>query len=553
MSQRFLTVVCLSLCLAGWSAAQHKHEMDQKVDMSRAPLLKGVGDINHPVSTKNKQAQQFFNQGIALIYAFNHLEAERAFVQAQQLDPKLAMAWWGQALALAPNINDPMTPDRAEKAYAAIQIAIKKLNKKTPAVERDYIRTLAKRYSPDKDADRSALDVTYAKAMGELAKKYPDDPDAQTFYASALMETMPWDYYQPNGDPKPEIVIVQKTLEATMQRWPNHTGANHLYIHAVEASSTPDRGTTSADKLGGLAPAAGHLVHMPSHIYLRTGRWEDAAAVNRKATLADEDYITQCRAQGIYPVAYYPHNLHMGSFAAGMEGGSTEAITLANKMNAKVPAEISDQMPFWGNIVTSMPVLAMVRFGKWDDLLRYAEPPSKLMVSDAIWHYGRGMALIRTGKAIDAEADLAAIRKIAADPTVKEMKMGNNDGVKLIAIAENALAGELAASRKDYGKAVEFLTAAVASQDSLHYNEPEDWYFPMRHALGVMLLDAGRPADAEQVYRKDLEQHRQNGWALFGLAKALRAQGKNDEAEKAEAQFAVAWMHADVKIAASSF
>lgn len=544
----FLAVLCLTTS----TAAQHKHELDRQVDMKRAPLLKGVGEINHPVSTKNAEAQAFFNQGIALIYAFNHLEAERSFVQAQNLDPNLAMAWWGEALTLAPNINDPITPDRAEKAYAAIQTALQKL-RKAPQVERDYIATLAKRYSPDKNADRAKLDLEYAKAMGELAKKYPDDPDAQVLYASALMETMPWDYYQTNGDPKPETVIVQKTLEIAIKRWPKHTGALHLYIHAVEASSTPDRGQPMADALGTLAPSAGHLVHMPSHIYLRVGRWEDAAEVNRKAALADEDYITQCRAQGIYPVAYYPHNLHMGSFAAAMQGGSTEAIALANKMAEKIPAEIGDEMPFWGNIFTSIPVLAMVRFGRWDDLLKYPQPSNKLIASEAIWHYGRGMALIRKDRVDEAEKELAAIKELAAKPELKDQKVGNNDGAKVVAIAENALTGELAASRKQWDAAVSALEKSVAEQDALHYNEPEDWYFPMRHALGALLLDAGRPADAEKVYRKDLEIHRHNGWALYGLAKALRAQGKNDDAELAEAQFAMAWMHADVKIAASAY
>jgi tetratricopeptide (TPR) repeat protein len=552
--RRFLLLIVAACLLAEPLVAQHKHEPDQSVDMSRAPLLQGVGVINHPVSTKNKQAQQFFNQGIALIYAFNHLEAERAFIQAQKLDPKLAMAWWGQALALAPNINDPITPDRAGRAYAAIQIAIQK-SKGKPQVERDYINTLAKRYSPDKDADRAKLDLTYAKAMGDLAKKYPDDPEAQVLYASALMETMPWDYYQPNGDPKPEIVIVQTTLESSMKRWPNHTGALHLYIHAVEASSTPARGEPVADALAPLAPSAGHLVHMPSHIYLRVGRWEDAAEANRKASLADEDYISQCNAQGIYPIAYYPHNLHMGSFSASMQGGSTEAIGLAYKMSAKIPAEVGDEMPFWGNIFTSLPVLADIRFGRWDDILKYPQPSAKLLASNAIWHYGRGLALLRTGKVDQADAELAAIKKIADDPALKknDMKMGNNPAEKMVAISQNALVGELAASRKQWDAAVAALQKAVEVQDSLHYNEPEDWYLPMRHALGAVLLEAGKPSEAEQVYRTDLEKHPKNGWALYGLAKSLRAQGKNDDAELAEAQFAMAWMHADVKLTSSAF
>jgi tetratricopeptide (TPR) repeat protein len=550
--RKFAAVFLLSLTLAVVAAAQHQHQLDKSVDMSRAPVLKGVGDINHPVSTKNKQAQQYFNQGIALIYAFNHLEAERAFVQAQKLDPKLAMACWGQALALAPNINDPITPDRAGRAYAAIQVAIKK-SKKAPRVEKDYIQTLAKRYSPDKDQDRVKLDKVYATAMGELAKKYPNDPDAQVLYASALMETMPWDYYQPNGEPKPDILIVQKTLESAMKRWPNHTGANHLYIHAVEASSTPDRGEPSADVLAGLAPTAGHLVHMPSHIYLRVGRWEDAAEANRKASLADENYIAQCRAQGLYPISYYPHNLHMGSFAASMQGGSAEAIALANKMKAKIPVEIGDEMPFWGNIFTSLPVLANIRFGKWEEILKYPQPSSKLLGSNAIWHYGRGLALIRTGKADDAEPELEAIKKIEGDPALKDQKQGNNEAGKIVAIAEEALAGELAASRKQWDAAVTALEKAVEVQDSLHYNEPEDWYIPMRHSLGAVLLEAERPAEAEKVYRKDLEIHRQNGWALRGLAQSLRAQNRDQEGQRAEAEFEAAWKQADVKIEGSWF
>jgi tetratricopeptide (TPR) repeat protein len=413
--------------------------------------------------------------------------------------------------------------------------------------------TLSKRYSSDKNADRAKLDLIYAKAMGELAKKYPNDPDAQTLYASALMETMPWDYYQPNGDPKPEIIIVQTTLESTMKRWPNHTGARHLYIHAVEASPQPDRGEPSADVLGGLAPSAGHLVHMPSHIYLRVGRWEDAAEANRKAALADEDYISQCRAQGLYPISYYPHNLHMGSFAAAMQGGSTEAIGLANKMAAKIPVAVADEMPGWGNIFTSLPVLAMVRFGRWDDLLKYPQPPAKLLASNAIWHYGRGLALIRTGHGDEAGKELEAIKKTGTDPALKDQKVGNNDARKLVTIAENGLAGELAASRQRYDTAIAFLEKAVAAQDSLHYNEPEDWYLPMRHVLGAVLLEASRPADAEQVYRKDLEQHRQNGWALYGLSQALRAQGKNEDAEHAKSQYVLAWMHADVKLTGSRY
>jgi tetratricopeptide (TPR) repeat protein len=389
--------------------------------------------------------------------------------------------------------------------------------------------------------------------MGELAKRQPNDPDAQTLYASALMETMPWDYYQPNGEPKQEILIVQKKLEDTMKRWPNHTGAHHLYIHAVEASSTPNRGEPSADVLGGLAPTAGHLVHMPSHIYLRVGRWEDAAEANRKASKSDEDYIAQCRAQGLYPVVYYPHNLHMGSFAASMQGGQQEAVGLAYKMRAKIPSEVGDEVPHWGNVFTALPVMADIRFGKWEDILKYEQPSRKLIGSNAIWHFGRGIALIRTGKAEDAEKELEAIKELSTDAGVKDQKMGNNEVAKILDIAQNGLAGELAASRKQYDAAVSALEKAVAVQDTLHYNEPEDWYVPMRHSLGAVLLEAGRPWDAEQVYREDLKHHPRNGWALKGLVQALRAQNKDQEGERAESEFEQAWKHADVKIAKSWF
>jgi len=544
-------VFLLFLALSTPAFCQHDHRLND-VDMSRAPLLKGLGDIHHKVSTENELAQKYFDQGLALDYAFNHAEAERAFIHAQKLDPKLAMAWWGQALVLGSNINDPVTPEREDKAYAAIQKA-KELSASVSASDKDYIDALAVRYSNEKERDRAKLDRAYSDALAALAKKYPDDPDAITLHGASLMEMMPWDYYLTNGDPKPEIVTAQQEFETVIKRWPRHTGAPHYYIHAVEASSTPERGLPSAEILGSLAPAAGHLVHMPSHIYVRTGHYYDAMRVNESAVAADEDYISQCRAQGIYPVRYYPHNMHMLSFAAAMEGRSQEAIANASKIVTKVPADMAVEHPALGNMFVPLRTMAMLRFGHWDEVLALPEPNAKLLIADAIWRYGRGVAFVRTGKLEDAGKELAAIDTIAANPDLEHQYLRRADGETLVSIAQNALAGELAENSKQYDAAIATLEKAVAAQDSLHYSEPEDWYFPVRHVLGAVLLEANRPAQAEKVYLKDLEQHRENGWALYGLAKALRAQGKNDDAERAKARFGAAWMHADVKITASRF
>ncbi len=543
---------CLLLFAVSLSAfAQHDHRMNS-VDMSRAPVLKGLGDIHHKVSTQNELAQKFFDQGLALDYAFNHVEAERAFLQAQKLDPQMAMAWWGQALVLGPNLNDPITPEREQKAYAAIQKA-KELGANATREEKALIDALAERYSIEKDHDRAELDLKYAVAMAEVAKQYPDDPDARTLYGAAWMETMPWDYYEQDGKLKPQIKLAEDQFEAVIKRWPNHTGARHFYIHAVEASSNPERAEPSADVLLNLAPSAGHLVHMPSHIYVRVGKYDEAVDSNRKAIVADEDYITQCQAQGIYPAAYYPHNMHMLTFAASMEGNSKEAIATAKKMVDKVPVQFAESVPQLGNVFEPLPMVTLLRFGRWDEVLATPKPGEKLLVAQATWHYAHGVALIRTGKVTEAQQDLEAIKKIAADPELPKQHARRTEATSMVAVAQNELAGEIAASARRYDEAIAFLEKAVAAQDAIPYSEPENWYSPSRDVLGAVLLDANRPADAEKVYRKDLEQHRGNGWSLYGLAKSLRAQGKDDEAEKVEAQFALAWAHADVKLTASRF
>lgn len=551
MKVRVSLLVSMSLLLISVPAiGQHHHGNDRTGMNQPAPALKRVGEINHPVSTKNQKAQQYFNQGIAMLYAFNHLESERSFAYAAQLDPKLAIAHWGVALALGSNINDPITKDREAQATAAIKKAIA-LRKGASMAERDYIDALAKRYIGK--GDRAAKDKAYAKAMGALAKKYPKDPDAMTLYADSLMNLMPWDYYEKNGKPKPEARQAIAALETVMKRWPDHTGANHLYIHSVEASDTPERSEPSADKLGKLAPAAGHLVHMPAHTYMRVGRYADASRVNEDAILADEDYITQCRAQGIYPVAYYPHNIHFLTFASMMEGRSKASVENAKKLQSKLPKDLKE-LPPWANNFTAVPYFAMARFGQWEAILKepMIDQPG-LDGARGVQHYARGMAFLRMGKLPEAQQERAALEQLANNPKVAEIPFGQNNAGKVLEVAVHVLEGEMAAAQKDYGRAIPELQIAVRLQDAMRYDEPENWYYPVRQSLGAVLLEAGRAKEAEEVYRADLKVNRHNGWSLFGLTASLKRQGRHEEAGEAAQRFAKAWARADVELKSSRF
>lgn len=539
----------LFISLAAW--AQHADHARPDAEVGdQAPLLNGLGNLQHSVSTTNADAQRYFNQGLMLLYGFNHLEAERSFKNAAQLDPKLAMAYWGQALALGANINDPITDDREARAQSAISKAIEL---KPNASEKDqaYIDALATRYSDAPDKDRKALDRAYADAMEQVAQKYPDDPDAAALYADALMNTMPWDYYLSGGEPKPETRKLLSTLEATIQKFPGHPGADHLYIHAVETAH-PEKAIASADRLLTYAPAAGHLVHMPSHIYILVGRYADASRANELAVKADQSYITQCRVQGFYPVSYYPHNWHFLAMSSMMEGRSAVALNAARETAAAVPADLSG-VPVWGNPFPAVPLYAMARFGKWDDILAYPKPAQSMRFSRGIWHYARGLAWARRHKFAEAETALSSLLATRQDPELQEYMAGANSAARQLEIAEQVLRGEMAAERKDYPNAISFLRKAVALQDSLTYNEPEDWYFPARHSLGAVLLTANRPAQAEQVYRDDLKKNPENGWSLFGLAASLKAQKKSADAADAQRRFEKAWARADVKLKASRF
>jgi hypothetical protein len=547
------------LAVAATASAQapvHRHYEESKEAEKPAPTgelaprLQNLGVHKFPVTTKSKKAQLFVNQGVNLAYGFNHAEAGRAFREAARLDPNCAMCYWGQALVLGPNINVPMSPDDEPKAYELAQKAVAMKGRATPR-ERAYIDAVAKRYTGRKE-DRDAANQAFADAMGALAKKYPADLDAQTMYAEALMDLRPWNYWTGDGRPYPGTEEIVSTLEKVMARNKNHPGANHLYIHAVEATKSPERAEAAADRLGGLMPGAGHMVHMPSHIYHRVGRYADAVAANVAAAKADEDYISQCRAQGIYPMAYDPHNIHFLWYAATAEGRSKEAIKAARKTAAQVSDEQLDALPLLGAFRV-VPLYALARFGKWDEVLAEEPPADRHLFLKGTSHYVRGLAFLGKGDLDAAEKELAEVRRIAADKALDFTLFSPNTAAAIFAPAPEVLAGELAARRQDYDAAIAHLARAVRLEDSLFYTEPEEWHYPARQALGAVLLAAGHAREAEVVYWEDLRRHAENGWSLFGLAQALRAQGKDAEAEAVQARFDKAWSRADVKLTASRF
>ena len=487
-----------------------------------APRLQNLGAHAFQVTTKSRQAQLFINQGVNLAYGFNHAEAGRAFREAARLDPDCAMAYWGQALVLGPNINVPMSPDDEPKARELAQKAVTLKPKASPR-ERAYIDAVAQRYS-GKAEDRKARDQGYADAMRDLHRLYPDDLDAATMYAEALMDLRPWGYWMPDGRPHPGTSEAVATLEAVLQRNPRHPGANHYYIHLLEPTKNPERAEAAADRLLKLMPGAGHMVHMPSHIFQRVGRYADAAASNEQAVLADEDYIAQCSAQGIYPIGYYPHNIHFLWWASTMEGRSKTAVEAARKVASKVSDEMMEPLPLLAGFRV-VPYYALTRFGLWDEMLAEPAPADRFLYLKGTWRYARGLALAAKGRTADAEVELAELRRSAADPALNYTLFSPNTAASILAIAPEVLAGDLAARGRDYDRAIAHLERGVRLEDGLTYTEPAEWNYPVRQLLGAVLLEAGRAKEAETVYWEDLKRNPENGWSLFGLAQALTAQG----------------------------
>lgn len=532
-----------------------REDRDDVIARAQAPLLEGLGDFNYAVTTGNPWAQRYFNQGVIMAAGFNHAEAIRSFKAAQRLDPGCAMCFWGEALATGPNINVTskgkaiMMPDERVAAYAAIQRAAA-LADGASERERDLIAAQAARYNGDAATAREPLDMAYAQAMRKLAAKYPQDDDIQAMFAEALMNTMPWDYWLDAESPRPETAEVITALETVMARNPSHPLSLHLYIHAVEASSNPGRAEEAADKLANLVPGSGHLVHMPSHIYWRVGRYHDASEANVRAAKVDEDYIAQCRAQGLYPAMYYPHNIHFLWSSASMEGRSEVAIEAGRKVAANVRLEQIQEFPTI-EFFQTIPVLSLVRFARWDEILQTPAPPPELPYSNAIWHYARAIALVRGGELDAAQAEIDAMQPLMANESIWNLDGNDYPASQILAIANQLARGELAQAKEEYSGAVAAFTAAVEAQDTLPYTEPPFWYYPTRQSLGNVLLLAGDEAAAEAVYREDLAQYPRNGWSLYGLSLSLEAQGKTEEAAQVRQRFEKIWGRADVRLTSS--
>jgi tetratricopeptide (TPR) repeat protein len=517
-----------------------------------APRLEGLGDAHHhAITAASPEAQAFFDQGLRLIYAFNHDEATRAFQECTRLDPNAAMCFWGIALAAGPNYNSALDPVRDKRAYEAIQKA-RALSPKASADERDYIEVLAVRHTSDAPTERQALDQAYADAMRGLAKRHPDDLDAQTLFAESMMDLRPWDLYDLEGVPRPGTEEVVATLESVLARNPQHPGANHYYIHAVEASKTPERGLPNADRLGGITPGAGHLVHMPSHIYMRVGQYDQATVANEKAVEADRAYIEKAKPTGEYVMMYVPHNIDFLWAAASMDGQSKKALKAARDVAANTPPEMIRQMPMLEAIGAS-PLYVMARFGQWDAILTEPAPPKDLVFWNGLSHYARGLAYTRKGQLGEAESEAKALTEAVNTVPPDQIIMQVNLAKTLLELASHELAGEIADAQGKTDVAVRELREAVKLQDGLRYMEPPPWYFPVRQALGAVLLKSGNATDAEAVYREDLARNPENGWALYGLEQSLRAQKKTQEAQAVHDRFEKAWSRADVKLASSRF
>jgi tetratricopeptide (TPR) repeat protein len=513
-------------------------------------LYDNLGAYAYPV-TASPAARRWFDQGLRLVYAFNHAEAQRAFREAARLDPACAMCAWGIALTEGSNYNHPTDADREKRALAAVQQAQRLAAGATP-VERAMIAALARRHSADPAATREALDQAYASAMREVARQFPDDLEAATFFADAMMNLRPWNLWAMDGTPHPGTEELVQALERVLARNPDHPGALHLYIHAVEAGPQPGRAEGAADRLVTQMPGAGHLVHMPSHIYWRVGRYADAVAVNQAATRADQAYFATAQPSPIYRGLYYPHNIDFVWQSASMLGWSAETLRAAREFASNAPPEMIRQMPDMETAPVA-PIVALARFGRWDEILTAPAPPAEWPYTRGVYHYARGLAFNARGQAGEARRELAELERIlGAVPPERTLAFFFRT-TNILQLAANVLGGEIAARAGDIATAERLLRSAVAEQDSHWFTEPPPWYFPVRQALGAVLLQAGRAADAEKVYREDLRRNPGNGWSLFGLAQSLRAQDRTAEAAKTDAAFRKAWARADVTLRASRF
>lgn len=540
----FATAALLACTAPSFATESTTAGATPKNHSDRVPLYSNLGSHHKRISTKNSAAQHYFDQGLRLAYGFNHAEAIRSFTRATELDPTCAMCYWGIALAYGPHVNAPMDAASGIAAYAAVQKA-RSLQSHATAPERAYIEALAQRYEADPPADRVRLDTSYSRAMEQIAKTYPKDLDAAALYAESLMDLRPWNYWRPDGTPYPGTNETVRQLGKVISQNPNHPGACHYYIHAVEAVN-PRAAVPCAERLARLMPGEGHMVHMPAHIYIRVGRWNDAIRANQHAIHSDEVFIEGQHPMGVYPLAYYPHNIHFFAFASTMAGRSLQAIEAANRLTSKVNLDAARQV---GMLQEMLPyhVLTLTTFGKWDEVLAAPLPPEDIRFASAMASYARGVAY--AAKAEWSEAQDALGRVTAADAATPE----GAEGKTALSIAVQALSGEIATRRGDFESGITHFREALKIEDAGLYFEPPKWYYPIRHSLGATLVKAGRHAEAEQVYREDLRRFPENGWSLFGLAQALRAQGKENDAVVEETRFRRAWADADVRLTGSRF
>jgi tetratricopeptide (TPR) repeat protein len=520
-----------------------------------ANLLEGLGDYHFPVTSAHPEVQRWFDQGLMLTFGFNHDAAERSFLKAAELDPECAMCWWGASLVLGPHVNSAMDPNDNADAWNRLQRA-RALAPKASAREQAFIQALSARYEEHPPQDRRALDQAYAAATRALVRARPDDLDAAVLHAEALMDLQPWDYYDAQQRPKGNTAEVVSVLESVIDRNPDHAGALHLYVHAVEASADPQRGVAAADRLRELIPGSGHLVHMPAHIYARVVPAADAVIANQRAIEADDAYLALCRgnAQGVYPLGYVPHNHHFLWFAASMEGDGAVAREAARQTAERTNLPELMHKPGFAGLqhYWMTPWFERVRFGRWDEIAATPNPAADLPYVTAIWNYAQGMAAVRQQRLDDAERHLLALRALAADPVMETLMVWDRYPLAhAVRIAERSVTAELAASRDDHDVAIAALREAVAIENRIPYDEPPGWHAPVRQSLGAVLLQAGRYAAAEQVYRDELSRNPENGWSLYGLAQSQKAQGKHGPARDAERRFAQAWRNADVELKAS--
>ena len=548
--QRTVIVICL---VGGMGLTSHFARTEEKTAaaVAQVPLFEGLGTHRRPVTTTSADAQRYFDQGLNFLFAFNHDEAIRSFRLAAEYDANCAMAWWGIAVANGPNINNPVvTPEQAKQAWESLAKA-SAAAKNGSAVEQALIAALAKRYADPQPEDRKPLDEAYAAAMRHIWQKYPKDADVGALFAESLMDLRPWDLWTADMQAQPGTPEIVATLEAVLTQSPEHPLGLHLYIHALEASPQPQKAVAPAHRLRNLQPGLGHMVHMPSHIDVRTGQWALAMESNAKAITADRRYRALSPQQGFYRI-YMAHNHHMLSYAAIMRGQSRLAISAITEMLETVPADWVKENAAIADGFAALPIEVQVRFGRWEEILKAPEAPEYLPFTRAMRHCARGIAFASTGKLDSAKAEQQAF--LAGRELVsKDARVGNNAAHDVLNVAEHLLAGEILVRVDQPDAGIAELRTAVKAEDQLRYSEPPDWIHPVRHALGATLLILDKPAEAEAVYREDLARLPHNGWSLFGLSRALRKQGKTAEADEIAAQFEAVWRDADIKITSSCF